>query len=920
VDSNHLVDIHAGTYEEALKAGSGYRVGQTLVLTANHNVTADDGRVLDRIDIRLGHLAAGPQVRATANRVWVARGNLDIALLRIEPRSGCEPLPVYSGPAVLWGRLQGNDRISYTGIGFPSFASFGNQERGVEQLSGELNPLSMSADGILMIDQHAYPDRPASGIERRWAGVSGASIFVTDFHGENLLIGVVVEDDDMFANRRLRICAVSMFCEDPEFRLLLVQDGQPEPRLKSIFSRSHHAQFGSMQVPRQLPMDIGGLFVGRKEELEALSDVLDAAAEDTALIAISAIGGAAGIGKSALAIHWAHQAAERFPDGQLYVNLRGFDPNSEPMVPVTAIRSFLDAFGVPPDRIPVDLAAQAALYRSVLSGKRVLLVLDNARNAEHVRPLLPGSSTCRVLITSRDRLVGLVPIGVRVITLDVLSASEAFALIARVIGSARTSEEPDAVAELIEYCARLPLALAVVAARAVERPSFPLRILAEELKQEQRRLDALDTGDPMTSIRSVFSWSYTILSPAAVRFFRLFGVTPGGGIGRYAAASLVGVELSEVRPILDELTRAHMVEEPNPGWYTSHDLLRGYAAEMATQDSTASERTEARRRILDFYLQTAFFAERQLYPQRELITLVPAVPGVITDKPVDYQEAMEWFRREHENLRAVIRHAETERLDTYVWQIAWCMSTFLDRNAHWLDYADTQRTALDAANRLGDPVVQALTHRLLATAYTHLARLQDAEQHLVEALALYANAENASGQARTYFNIAMLHEKQGHFAEAAENAVMSIAMYRSAGNPSGAARVLSWLGWYQALDGRYTEALTSSMEALQQLRELDNRWEIAHALHHVGFAYHNLGQHELAVALYDQGSTLFLELDDSYHESRVLTDLGDAYLALGRQRDASEAWQRALTILLKLEHPDQEKVKSRIAGHHSQQT
>lgn len=296
-------------------------------------------------------------------------------------------------------------------------------------------------------------------------------------------------------------------------------------------------------VPRQLPAH-SPHFVGRADELGQLAALLGTTESSSGdPVMISAINGTAGIGKTALAVHWAHQAAQRFPDGQLYVNLRGFDPTSTPVQPAEAIRGFLDAFQIPAERIPVGLDAQAALYRSVLAGRSVLVILDNAKDVDQVRPLLPGSSTCRVVITSRNQLASLVTQeGIHLITLDVLTAEEAGALLARHLGQDRVTAEPEVIKELIVHCARLPLALATAAARAALNPGLSLRALTDELRNEQIRLDALDAGDSATSVRAVFSWSYQHLGAPAARMFRLLGVHPGPDISLPAAASLAGIE------------------------------------------------------------------------------------------------------------------------------------------------------------------------------------------------------------------------------------------------------------------------------------------------------------------------------------------------------------------------------------------
>lgn len=306
---------------------------------------------------------------------------------------------------------------------------------------------------------------------------------------------------------------------------------------------------------------------------------------------ITAIEGSAGIGKTALALHWAHQAAPRFPDGQLYVNLRGFEPANTPVDPADALRGFLEAFGMSPQRIPTSVQAQARLYRSLLAHRRVLVVLDNARDAEQVRPLLPASPRCLAVITSRNQLAGLIAEhGARPLTLDVLSFPEARALLACHLGAKRVSAEARAITELIGHCGGLPLALAIVAARAATYPGFALGVLAKELAEEHTRLEALDTGEPTTSVRAVFSWSYQRLSPLAARMFRLLGLHPGPDIALTAAAHLTEMPPQQAREALGELTRAHLLTQHTPGRYSFHDLLRAYATCLTIQDPPEDQR------------------------------------------------------------------------------------------------------------------------------------------------------------------------------------------------------------------------------------------------------------------------------------------------------------------------------------------
>jgi NB-ARC domain len=344
----------------------------------------------------------------------------------------------------------------------------------------------------------------------------------------------------------------------------------------------HWAEMGNTAaavVPRQLPA-APAHFAGRQRELSSLTGWLDAgtAAGQTVILAI---GGTAGVGKTALALHWAHQVQHRFPDGQLYVNLRGFDASPAPVAPADAISVLLESLDMPTDRIPQRLDAQTGLYRSLLTGRRMLIVLDNARDEAQVRPLLPGAPTCVTLVTGRGQLAGLVATeGARPLTLDVLSETESRQLLASHLGAERVAAEAAEAAELAALCARLPLALAITAARAALRPAFPLASLIAGLRDIRQRLDWLDAGDQAADLRAVFSWSYRLLGEPAARMFRLLGAHPGPDISQAAAASLAAVCGPEARAALGELTRANLLQEQAPGRFALHDLLHASPASL----------------------------------------------------------------------------------------------------------------------------------------------------------------------------------------------------------------------------------------------------------------------------------------------------------------------------------------------------
>jgi tetratricopeptide (TPR) repeat protein len=655
-------------------------------------------------------------------------------------------------------------------------------------------------------------------------------------------------------------------------------------------------------VPRQLPVATRH-FAGRVAELEHLTGLLDegTAAGDT--VVISAIEGTAGIGKTALAVRWAHQVADRFPDGQLYVNLRGFDPTGTAMSPAEAVRGFLDALEVPPERIPVSLEAQAGLYRSLLVGRRVLVLLDNARDADQIRPLLPSGPGCLVLVTSRNRLTSLIATeGAYSLDLDVLTAGEAHQLLVRRLGAERVSAEPQAVDEIIAFCANLPLALSVVAARAATHAGFPLAALAAELRDAEGRLDAFDGGDLAANVRAVFSWSYERLSAPAMKLFRQLGLHPAPDTSLPATASLAGVPLGRVRPMVAELARAHLVQEYMPGRFAFHDLLRVYAAELADTLDPEPERDAALRRVLDHYLHTAHTAALRLFPMMGPITLGPRHPGVTPEEPGTYAAARAWFDAEYLVLLAAIQLAVATGHDTHAWQLPWTLEEFFKHRGHWHDWVSTHHAALRAAQRSADRYGQAHAHRGLGRAYPWLGRFEESMSHLRQALGLFEELGDQAGQALTLTELGHWLGFQNHHEEALAHAQRALELSRAAGDIPTQCRALNNIGWYHIALGGYHEAFAHCEEGLTLSRGLGDRRTEAHTLDTLGYAHHHVGRHQEAIACYEQAMTRMRELGDRFNEAIVLTHLGDSQYAIGDLSAARATFQRALDIRSHFEH------------------
>ncbi|WBB71919.1 tetratricopeptide repeat protein [Micromonospora sp. WMMD1128] len=670
-----------------------------------------------------------------------------------------------------------------------------------------------------------------------------------------------------------------------------------------------------LPVPRQLPPALPG-FVGRAAQLARLDagDGRDGPAAGGPASTIVVLSGTAGVGKTTLAVHWAHRAAERFPDGQLYVDLRGFDATGAVVTPAEAVHGFLEALGVPPERMPVHLSAQVGLYRSLLADRRILVLLDNARDVEQVRPLLPGSPGCLVLVTSRNRLAGLIAAeGARSVPVGLLSAAESWQLLARRLGADRLTVEPQVVDEMVERCARLPLALAVLAARGAAHPAFPLATLAAELREAARLSDAFDTGDAGTDVQAVFSWSYRSLTPPAARLFRLIGCHPGPEIGIPAAASLAGLPRARMPRLLAELAHAHLLTEHAPGRFGAHDLLRAYAAELTERLDPDDERQAAIRRGLDHYLHSAHAAAVLLQPGWDPAPLDDAPPGVVPEEITDPAHALAWFHAEYRVLLAAVVYAERTRCDGHAWRLARTLVDFLQRQGRWSDLADAQRTALTAARRAGERAGQANAHRDLARALVRLGREEEAAGHYRNALAIFADLADDSGQARTHRAFGAMLDTLGRYEESLHHAARALALYQRTGHRAGQASARNAMGWAHARLGRYGAAREHCERALALLRRTDDRHGEANTWDSLGLIHDRLGHHRRAIRCFGRALTLYQRIGDRYDEADTLTRLGDCRHSSGDRAGALRTWRRALIILDGLGHPDVEGVRERMA-------
>jgi DNA-binding SARP family transcriptional activator/tetratricopeptide (TPR) repeat protein len=642
-------------------------------------------------------------------------------------------------------------------------------------------------------------------------------------------------------------------------------------------------------VPRQLPAAVMN-FIGRQREMSAMTAALERADGQSAqqALVISAISGTAGVGKTALAVQWAHDAADRYPDGQLYVNLRGYDPGP-PVLPADALAGFLHALGLAGEEIPPGLDDRAATYRSAISGRRMLVVLDNAGEAEQLRPLLPGTSSCVTVVTSRDALTGLVARdGAWRLDLDVLPHADAVSLLRVLIGS-RVDAEPAAAAALAACCCRLPLALRIAAEMAACRADTRLASLAAELADDQHRLDLLDAGgDPRTAARAVFSWSLRHLDPAAAQAFRLLGLHPGPDLDSHAAAALTGTSPARTSRVLDQLTRAHLLQSAGQDRHSMHDMLRDYARELTALPDSHDDPRAALTRLLDHYLDAAREAMRVLYPDPQRPPAPPAAD--------DAGAARAWLDAELANLVAVTAHAAAHGWPGHATQLAATLFLYLDTGGHYAEASAIYTQARTAAQQTGDQAAEAEALVNFGTAAWRQGQYETATSHLQHAVTLYREIGDKAGQARAIGNLGTVDLQRSRFHQAIGHHEQALALYRQLGNQAGQAAALGNIGIPAHVLGHYQQAADLAQEALGIYRQIGNRAGEAVALAHLGDARLRQSQYQQAARHLSQARALCRETGNRACEAHVLDSLGDLDRLLGRHEQANSHYLNALAI------------------------
>jgi DNA-binding SARP family transcriptional activator len=648
----------------------------------------------------------------------------------------------------------------------------------------------------------------------------------------------------------------------------------------------------SRRVPAQLPADVAD-FTGRGRHLAELRSLVSRPGQDEhGAVAVAVVAGTPGLGKTALAIHAAHALRQEFRDGQLYVSLRG--GSEQPVPPDEVLARFLRDLGVDGARVPVDVEERAAMYRTRLAERQMLTVLDDARDAAQVRPLLPGTGSCAVIVTSRHRLSDLA--GSRLVDLDVLDEAEAAELFTRIIGTGRAGAEPEAVREVLAICAGLPLAIRIAGARLTARRNWTVRTLAARLADQQRRMDELTAGD--LAVRACFQVSFDTLPRSQGRevdpahAFRMLGVWPGLSISLPAAAALTGEPQGPVADALEVLVDANLLDSPAPDRYRLHDLLRAYAAERARADEPEQSINDASRRLLDWYLRTADAAASVVAPYRDRVPLDPAEPGCEPMEFATAEEALAWVEQERANLVTATRQAAGHGLHDVAWKLPVAVMVCFDRHGYRAEWLATHRIALDSAREIGDRSGEA---RVLNNIGMVLGeqRADDAVGYFQEALAIYIDIGDEKGQTRAANNLAYSYQLLGRHEEAIAALTGVLDLKRQAGHRYGEVVALCNLGEAYRELGRLDEAIAQSKEALAIARELGATRDEGYALYSLGRAHLDLGEVAEAANLLEQALTIHHAAGDRNAEAYDLRYLGTANVRLGMASDARDRLLRA---------------------------
>ena len=646
----------------------------------------------------------------------------------------------------------------------------------------------------------------------------------------------------------------------------------------------------------KLPADISD-FTGRITHLDRLRRLVTRAspADNPAAVSVAVVAGTPGLGKTTLAVHAAHALRSEFPDGQLYVTLRG--AREQPVVPYEVLARLLRDLGTDPRQIPTALEEREALYRTRLTDRRVLILLDGARDAAQVRPLLPGSASCAVIVTSRRRLADLA--GSRLVDLDVLDDEEALSLLSTIIGEERADAEPGPVREVLAACAGLPLAIRIAGARLASRRGWAVSTLARRLADQRRRVDELTAGD--MAVRACFDVSFDFLEQLArpggidpAHAFRLLGVWQGSSISLAAAAALLGQDEDTVADALEVLVDANLLEARSSERYTLHDLLRAYAAERAQAQEDPAVVSEAVGRLLSWYVRTAAAAAAAVAPLRGQVPL-PAgeLGGALSFASAE--EALEWSSRERSNLVAATRQAAAYGLHDVAWKLPVAAVACFDRHGFREEWLTTHRVALASAQAAGDRSGEAWVLNNIGMVLAE-QRADGALESFEQALAIRRAVGDRNGQAQTANNIAFCHIEERRYELAVPALIEALELQRAVGRRHGEGVALCNLGEANLELGRYDEAVSYLQQALPVARETGSSRLEGYILQHLGRARLDQGQVGLGADLLELARAIHSADGDKYGQARDLDLLGLARSRAGQREGARQAWQGALRL------------------------
>ncbi|GAB3454092.1 ATP-binding protein [Actinophytocola sediminis] len=642
-----------------------------------------------------------------------------------------------------------------------------------------------------------------------------------------------------------------------------------------------------VSTPSTLPLDIES-FTGRATQLTTL-DQLRRKSRTTATVTVVTISGVGGIGKTTLAVHWAHQRRNRFTDGCLYLDLRGFRPD-DPLSPDEALAALLRRLGVPGSSIPVEPDERAVRYQQLLTSKRMLILLDNTFSSEQVTPLLPpGNSHCFVVITSRSTLDGLVAKhAAHHVTLDVLSRNEARELLTSRLEHRIVDKEGTAVADILHFCAGLPLAIAIVASLANTKPAITLADIAADVRE--LGADALETDDREASIKNILSWSYSKLPHDQAQLFALLAIAPGPDISVSAVASLANLSSITAKKLLQSLENASLVTQHAPGRYRMHDLVRLHARdELAT-----TGREAAMRRVVDFYLHTAHRGEVLLFASP--IPLSPPMGGTQPLPLENVEDALSWFDLEQVNLLAVQQAALEHKLYPAVWLLAWAMTTYHWRRSRRNEQVTVCEVALAAANALDDVEPRTRTHLHLGRALVQTGRHEEGLVHLRSAMTLAIARDCIADQAHIHMALSWSWGIRGEEEHALDNAMHALQMYESLDDERRTAEALNVIGWCAANLGRYNQAQGALPGALKLFRRHNVPAGEAAVLDAQGNLAFRTERFEEAIELYQHSINTFRVIGDVYAVANVLDRLAEAHAAVGEHKKASSTWEQSLQL------------------------